>query len=775
MQVENLFFRFIINTFARGFFLLPCIFLAALIFLPDSLSAQSDSTLKVKTLLFNESAFIEPKSKSESKILAASRSYREIEDLPFTIYVVTREEILKNGYTTLVDVLRNLPGFVTSQPGSALEGETFLSRGLFGNYYTKILVDNLPIQPSAVSGMPIGAQLPIRQAERIEIIMGPAAAIYGADAMAGVINIVTHSTDAKNYARADASAGQYGYRNFSMEAGGKYGKDNNILNYSIYSNSVQMRDLPIVRGHEEVYNPQSYVTIFSPFLQSENYFGSATLPEFADLRHNSNLIGAKVKYRGIQVSYDYMTRQDHSAIGLQPNRVSYSEPNTFVGETIQRLAFLSDYSLSPVFGDKVRLYTNLSLLRYQLKPGSSAVIIDGFNTESPGLNYISAASDDIYFEQLVNYKISKNFELLNGVTAQYSGNLPFFANNKRPFNYNEYRPFSNQLDVFPYNLTTFEPFRFAILGAFSQLYYAKGKTNAVLGVRYDYNTRYGSAVNPRVAVNQKIGENLTAIGSFGTAFRIPSSYYQYNTFQFIITPDNPLTPDSEFSIFGSPTSNPFLTPENFSSTELGFNLKLNEKANLQATIFYQLQTNLISNAQDTILGSLEVTSPVAFRVGFVNDENTRVEMFGTQLNLTVRNLIEPVNLGFNVFYTYTRGAETLAFNRGTFNGIRNMPEHLVKVTAFGNLSKKSFVNVDVIGASDFVGRTQLNNTIDGFTVVHFTYTCAISKNLNFFSSVRNVFNERYGGIGATGRIGQDLRYNPQMGRWFNLGLSIAVN
>ena len=44
-----------------------------------------------------------------------------------------------------------------------------------------------PVRPSVVGAMPIGSQLPIRQAERIEVIYGPAATIYGADAASGVI------------------------------------------------------------------------------------------------------------------------------------------------------------------------------------------------------------------------------------------------------------------------------------------------------------------------------------------------------------------------------------------------------------------------------------------------------------------------------------------------------------------------------------------------------------------------------------------------------------
>jgi len=72
------------------------------------------------------------------EVVSASRSEKLRDDLPVTVYVVSREEILQNGYTSLVDVLKDIPGIKVSQPGSGMEGETFLMDGLFGNYYCKI-------------------------------------------------------------------------------------------------------------------------------------------------------------------------------------------------------------------------------------------------------------------------------------------------------------------------------------------------------------------------------------------------------------------------------------------------------------------------------------------------------------------------------------------------------------------------------------------------------------------------------------------------------------
>ena len=90
----------------------------------------------------------------EMNVVSASRSSKKIGELPITIYVVTRDEIRKNHYYSLIDVLKNLPGIRVSQPGTGEMGESFDLRGLIGNLYTLILINGLPVKPTAAIGMP---------------------------------------------------------------------------------------------------------------------------------------------------------------------------------------------------------------------------------------------------------------------------------------------------------------------------------------------------------------------------------------------------------------------------------------------------------------------------------------------------------------------------------------------------------------------------------------------------------------------------------------------
>ena len=284
------------------------------------------------------------------KVISASRSLKTVDELPFTIYVVTQEEIFKNGYTTLVDVLKSVPGVRVSQPGSAIDGETFLMRGLLGNSYTKILINDLPINPSVLNSMPIGAQLPIRQAERIEIIFGPAAAVYGADASAGVINIILKETERPVFIRADLGVGDNGYKDLNVFFGGKIWRDKNILRFSFYGSSTFFDDRETRYQQSTLYNPLNYALqpdvqnpssflLDTTYASNPNYRGTFTSPRFGELPHLSRMFGFNLRYRIFKLSFLNMYRRDHSTLGLNPYAVAYFNPLNYIGETINRFNF----------------------------------------------------------------------------------------------------------------------------------------------------------------------------------------------------------------------------------------------------------------------------------------------------------------------------------------------------------------------------------------------------------------------------------------------------
>ena len=709
-------------------------------------------------------------SYDKTEIVSASRSSKYLKDLPMTIYVITRDEILKNGYTSLVDVLKDIPGIKVSQPGSGIEGETFLMRGLIGNYYAKILVNSIPIQPSVVSGMPLAGQLPVREAERIEVIVGPASSIYGGDALAGVINIITKTSERPVWGQADISLGDFGSSNINVMIGGKVGKKKNILQYSFYGSSSKLEDMNVKYDIPNLYNPSVYDSTYS-FLQEPFYKGDSTSPKFGDLPANSGQVGFSLSYRDFTFSYMKMWRRTHSSIGQETDIYAYYDPSNFWGEDIQR------YSLSynKTWG-KLSNKTSLSYLTYRLDNSSSfRMIIDAGDM---GKLYKYAASDDILLDEVLNYNILSNLDLTGGFSIQFSGNLPKTNDLSEPFGKTLYSPFSTDVNYSDPLLGKFgiNPVNFYNIGGFLQLFYKMNKFTFVIGDRYDYNSLYGSKNNPRIALMYEIRNNLSIRGSFGTAFRTPSLYFAYSSLAY---------PDGD-GFFYRTVPDKDLKPELFYEAELGMRYNNKKRFSSDIAIYYHRINNQITNSLIFLDPQQypDATNPEGLATSFVNDENSQASLFGIQANLRVKNLVNPVKLNGSLYVSYSKGEEILPNNLGKLDQYRQMPIWMAQlnfdmspwrplVFVFRNILSSKWEKRYFPLPPEVMKLAGLPTSVKGFYTLDFITRYSISKNLNAFINVNNVFNAYYGGIDAYNDI-TNLVYNPQYGRTFRIGFTFRL-
>jgi outer membrane cobalamin receptor len=128
----------------------------------------------------------------------------------------------------LADILRRVAGIhIDSVGGRGGTGSLYL-RGADPNY-TLVLVDGVRVNDptNARGGSFDFSALDVADVERVEIARGPYSAVYGGDALAGVINIVTrHAPRDKTTASLDAMGGAYDTREVSLSAGGPVGNGN---------------------------------------------------------------------------------------------------------------------------------------------------------------------------------------------------------------------------------------------------------------------------------------------------------------------------------------------------------------------------------------------------------------------------------------------------------------------------------------------------------------------------------------------------------------------
>jgi outer membrane receptor for ferrienterochelin and colicins len=129
-------------------------------------------------------------------VWVATKSELPASQTPAVVTVVTADEIQARGYTSLADVLRSVPGFYDVYDGVT---HNVGIRGVNGGQNAsggglKLMIDGLAVDFVPSTGNFFGEELiPIEAVERVEIIRGPASALYGADAFLGAINVITRS------------------------------------------------------------------------------------------------------------------------------------------------------------------------------------------------------------------------------------------------------------------------------------------------------------------------------------------------------------------------------------------------------------------------------------------------------------------------------------------------------------------------------------------------------------------------------------------------------
>lgn len=130
------------------------------------------------------------------------------------VTIVTRKEIDQLHARSLTDVMNTLPGIQVTSYGGRGQQSTGFVRGAT-SAETLVLMDGIRVN-SATSGGFDFSSVPLNQVERIEFIRGARATVYGADAIGGVINIITQGAQGEKKTSLNGSAGSKGYRNANV-------------------------------------------------------------------------------------------------------------------------------------------------------------------------------------------------------------------------------------------------------------------------------------------------------------------------------------------------------------------------------------------------------------------------------------------------------------------------------------------------------------------------------------------------------------------------------
>ncbi|MEW5803393.1 MAG: TonB-dependent receptor [bacterium] len=156
----------------------------------------------------------------EDIVVTATKTQHTLEDTPVTTYLITQEEIQKSNAQTAGEALRWVPGVFIKSNGFARESVSI--EGL-PDKYTLVLIDGQRQTGRHANAIDL-SNIPAEMIERIEVIKGPSSVLYGSDAVAGVVNIITKKGVKRSYFNGSASYGTGNTVDTQMNFGDRYEK-----------------------------------------------------------------------------------------------------------------------------------------------------------------------------------------------------------------------------------------------------------------------------------------------------------------------------------------------------------------------------------------------------------------------------------------------------------------------------------------------------------------------------------------------------------------------
>ena len=155
-------------------------------------------------------------------VVTATRIEEKVSEQASSVSVVTREEIELDGAVLVGDALQGLPGVDVQRKGSPGNLENIKIRGGLASH-TLVMIDGFPVNSPAIDGAYDVSTLPVGRFDRIEVVRGPQSALYGSNAMSGVVNFLPPRPEGPVRFGAGAAAGSFSTLQWNGFAAGGVG------------------------------------------------------------------------------------------------------------------------------------------------------------------------------------------------------------------------------------------------------------------------------------------------------------------------------------------------------------------------------------------------------------------------------------------------------------------------------------------------------------------------------------------------------------------------
>ncbi|MBW4934807.1 TonB-dependent receptor [Marinobacter sp. F4206] len=602
--------------------------------------------------------------------------------------VISAEDIAAIGATDLDQVLETVPGLHVNHSDQGFTPK-YIFRGITSSFNPQalLLINGVPVtsmmfgnRGNAWSGMPVKA------IKRIEVIRGPGSALYGADAYAGVINIITKSAQDIDGVSAGARAGSFDTQAAWIEASTAWnGTDISlVLEQQSTDGWRETIERDAQTNFDETFGTSASLAPGPVNMAADHFdarldFSGDRWQLRAGLQDRRNLATGP----GLAQALDPQGRYQSQRVNMD-----YSYHWLEIMEGLDVESRISYYNLTQEPENDVALYP----------PGAfGGQFPDGF-LGSPG-----------YKERQVRLDLNSiysNFDdhrILSGVGALWAD--LYDVTERKNFNA-DFSPKGQVEDVSgdPDQVWMPEEDRKNYYVFVQDEWQFAQNWQLVSGLRYDYYADFGETVNPRAALVWATTNDLTTKLLYGRAFRAPSLNEQY-------VDNNPVT-----------AGNDDLNPETIDTLELALSYQASSRLFYGVNVFYYEIDDLIS------------AEPVSGPVSSQYQNSGKRKGHGGELEVTFQAL-DNLNLTANYAYQTAEDQETN-------ESVGQAPNHQVYtrvewqvVPTWALNTQANWVGEQKRAASDS------RDPVDNYTTVDFTArTNGLWRGFDIAVSVRNAFN-----------------------------------
>lgn len=684
---------------------------------------------------------------------------------PATVYIITAENIKKRGYFGLNDVLQDIPEFQIQYYHSPEEFNMTSARGIYGNEKLLVLINGHRYNSMNSSKYSLMENYNIRFAERIEIIIGPASALYGADAYMGVINVITKRGNKVKGVGTTLGYGMYNTLQLGLELGGGNEKSAAGLQMSYFRTNGP--DLQNLYPSDFYWYNQHYSQTGAMLSSTKPGSGTQTIniePFFVG-RQTFHLAG-QFSYKKFNASVTFNGDLHSSATGNNPAYSVYQQGARY-GTIFTNINLEQQYLFKK--NNKLTAKTLFDASLYALSRTSN------FNyVFSSYRNAYKAAFDGgIRITHTFNYTFNPKHRLTVGMYAQAGGTLPLTASlpNEPQSLYTPLNPI-NTAEADIYYLGTahassdtsykipqqFYYLRRLVAGTFVEYKAQLWKPlYLTIGLRYDHifdinlyphdsttqKIRSYLNIGPKIGLVYRPWKNWTFKLSFGQGFLQPPpeiKYRQSGTFTFN-------KDDNTFSAGFWCLPNPDLLPERVQTIELSARYSKGDFT-ISSNGYFNRLLNAWTTEQrrdSTSFGGVTITD-------WERTINQSIPQYyyGATVFLAYRMVWgaeEQFNIQLNTSYSY---------NNGTLSNLQQLPftaQHSAKAGILFELYNFSWYNSLLYRSTtygretfDTDGNTTVNKSAPLFLWNSFLRYQILNKDkiqLACFVKIQNVLNSRY--------------------------------